>query len=167
MHMLKWCKTKVLQTDFAAPAVQMLNMRNVQGGGSQGTRSQSSAKVSVIIITVCAVCWGAAFHNPLGGSRKFGKESTPEQDSPNIQCQDCSNLWFCCLWSDKTRQEARREETQSGAAGVAALLFNSKADRVGSDCRHKGFHFCFHFFATDRTFQKKFFLNKIKSNSSR
>lgn len=46
---------RILQNRFCSSnSTQMLKMSNEQGGCGQGTLSQSPAKVSAIIITVCA-----------------------------------------------------------------------------------------------------------------
>lgn len=80
---------KLLANSFcSSSSTQMLNMSNEQGGCSQSTLSQSSAKVSAIIITVCTQSGcvpSYSLSQSSGETRKFGTDFPRGQDSPNIR----------------------------------------------------------------------------------
>lgn len=119
------CKT-LANSFYSSTWKKMSNESEVSG---QGTLSQSPAKVSAIIITVCTQS-GCVLSYSLSQSseetREFGTDFPRGQDSPNIQYQHSSNPSLCFHWRDETRHRNR------GDAPVMALitLVSSLGDHV-------------------------------------
>lgn len=88
-------------------------MNNERKGSGQGMLSQSLAKVSAIIITVCTHP-GCVLSYSLSQSseetREFGTDVSRRRDSPNIQCKHSSKP-LIIFSLDGQDTGTRREET--------------------------------------------------------
>lgn len=106
-------------------------MSNERGGCGQGTLSQSPAKVSAIIITVCTQS-GCVLSYSLSQSSEetgeFGTDFPRGQDSPNIQYQHSSNplIMFSLEGQDKTqaRKERRHGNINGRCSDRAGVIFD-------------------------------------------
>lgn len=109
---------------------KMSNESEVSG---QGTLSQSPAKVSAIIITVCTQS-GCVLSYSLSQSseetREFGTDFPRGQDSPNIQYQHSSNPSLYFHWRDKTRHRHGNRGDAPIMAVALIMLVSSLGDHV-------------------------------------
>lgn len=97
-------------------------MSNERKSSGQGTLSQSPAKVSAIIITVCTqsdCVLSYSLSQSSEETREFGTDSPRGQDSPNIQYQHSSKPSLYFHWRDKTRH---RHGNRADAAALIMLV---------------------------------------------
>lgn len=123
-HTAASCKT--LANRLSCPnATRALKMNNEHKGPGQGTLSQSLAKVSAIIITVCTQS-GCVLSYSLSQSSEetgeFGTDFPRGQDSPNIQYQHSFNRSLYFLWRDETKAwEGKRQRNNGCCSDHAAV----------------------------------------------
>lgn len=104
-------------------STQVVKMNNEHRDCGQGTLSQSLAKVSAIIITVCTQS-GCVLSYSLSQSseetREFGTVFSRGQDSPNIQYQHSFKPSLYFHWRDKTSYRHGRR----GNPGIMAVVLD-------------------------------------------